>query len=220
MEVVANVEKYEQIIDLLATKIPREFIVNNLYLAGGCVRDISNNKEPKDYDFFMRTDKTEELKELTKDNRLYISKNSIGFNIEGKEIQIVLCTHGSPIDVTGEFDFLNNVAYYCPISKFPLTHIEVYNNRLCINRNARNLMGTLGRISKFVETKGFLPPAMQDMSILGIRLTQLDPITKVSQLVEHARIPAMWDTEVVEAIKIEKDYDTSNSSCEFRGSGA
>ena len=196
----------DKIVLELSNTIPMDFIKENLFIAGGAIRSLVHNETPKDYDFFVKSPEAiEKLKEM--DFRwLYKSDNSIGLYLhESKaEVQIIICSSGTPNKVVDEFDFANNANYYDFANDNLYLNNWVYSKQLKIQTTARNLVGTLARIPKFVE-RGYTLPSVEDLTVLAVRLTKQEPITKLSQLREEARISSCCTENIVLMSGIEAD---------------
>ena len=221
----------DQVILELSKLIPLEFIKENLFIAGGSIRSLVSGEEPQDYDFFMKSDVASQIREYLKDVMKYESDNSIGTYVQeavtshsgltylkNKEIQIIICAKGTPKDIIGEFDFRNNMNYY-DISTGELVIDEYASNKqLKINPMARNLVGTLARVSKFVEKRGFRVPSIEDMTILAIRLTNSEPIESLSELKDASRLRDCLTEKVIESTGIKPDIELYSAQRASHGS--
>lgn len=221
MEILKIKLHLDEVVMKLGELIPMDFIEKNLFISGGAIRSLVNNETPKDYDFFLKfPELLQELDQIAAFKYFYKSKNSIGFRLpDGKELQIIICSMGTPDEVIGEFDFMNNMNYYDLSSKEIIINSHAFSKTLKINTKCRNLLGTLSRIPKFVA-RGFVVPSIEDLTILGVRLTQSEPIVKLSQLMENARISSCCTENVVQMTNLEADIDLSTVNITLRGSGA
>lgn len=211
----------KEVIEEVTEHIPKEFFEKNLFFAGGAVRSLANKESPKDYDVFVRNPEAlAELVTLLEGKYLYKSINAIALKTtSGKEVQFILMTTGSPEEVIGEFDFLMNMNYYVPSTDHPTVNWAAYDKKLRINPKARNILGTLARIPKFVA-RGFEFPDANDMVTLGIRASKMEPVTKTSQLVAHCRLASCVSQTVIFNNQLEEDIDLSTIAVALRGSNA
>jgi len=223
--VLKSIDVKTQLINLIdeleETDLPKGFFKEHLFIAGGSIRSLVNNEVPKDYDIFCRTPEgLEKLKEILKDIQKYSSLNAIGHtSLTGKDIQFILCEIGSPEKIIGEFDFMMNMNYYDPKEDNLVIHYAAYDKKLRVNSKARNVLGTLARISKFVA-RGYECPDATDLVTLGIRASKMEPVVKTSQLVQHCRLASCISSTVIFNNDLEEDYDISSLEITLRGSGA
>lgn len=126
----------------------------NAFIAGGCIYDLANDREPKDYDFFVSNRKlVNKLANAFRNGtaiRAY-SNNAITFG-DG-EYQIVTKYIGSPEDVVGQFDFKHNMFYFYHGKVVGLVEQSyLKSKRLVFNaERARDIAGILLRIPKFIS---------------------------------------------------------------------
>lgn len=187
LEIKRHLEQIKQEILLI---VHDESLVNQMFIAGGAIRSLVNNERVSDYDIFLRNeDQIKLLNEaLAYRSVMYSSKNSIGLiTSTGKHLQFIVCATGTPDNVIGEFDFTCNMNYYELGSGDLEINTDTYTKQLVINSNARNSVGTLLRVGKFVA-KGYLHPSRADMVGLAVKLTKLDPIESYSDLDNYSRM--------------------------------
>ncbi|TVX86016.1 hypothetical protein [Paenibacillus agilis] len=168
-----NQEKNNLIADLPA-HLQDDFAKEG-YISGGCIYSLYNDKEPKDYDFFVRSrslsDKLREffmslvVQETTDDgepkkkniyivhykgNRVVITKNAISI---GNKYQIITKFIGTPKEVVIEFDFKHNMFYHQNGRIDTLSDWDYLDsNSLFYNeQRARDISGTIIRVHKFCE---------------------------------------------------------------------
>ena len=160
----------EQLISLLPEYLQSDFEMES-YIAGGCIYTMYHDYEFKDIDFFIRT---EDLKskllqyfkslnglkiKLCDSKQMWIGEyNGLDLLITNNAIsigdyQIILKDTGNPKDVVGQFDFHHNM-FYIEDGKLhrlvPMSALE--SNELIYNEErARDIVGTIMRVSKFVS---------------------------------------------------------------------
>ncbi len=128
-----------------------EFSQEHCFLAGGAVRDVVREREPKDWDIFFKS-------EAAKDefiSRFGRKMELTGFgNYNWKKFQFITMETGSPTKVTGTFDWTVNMVYFdFALGQFGgNTH---HNNFLNINTKARTPLSAIMRLPYLLE-KGFL----------------------------------------------------------------
>ena len=147
---------------------------DNSFISGGAIYSLYHDKPINDIDFFIESlelkialesyfKRCDGLVTLTKGsqkveigtykgNKLVITDNAITIG----KYQIVLRDYGEANDVVNRFDFMHNM-YYVKKRKFytvaELYYLELDELRFNDNR-ARDIVGTIMRIPKFVE-RGF-----------------------------------------------------------------
>jgi len=168
---------------------------DNTYIAGGCIRDFILREPVQDVDIFIEKHK-EDVVEIVTDSLStmgiyhYKSDNAIGFTFEGYKFQIITCETGNPHDVAKKFDFTMNSNFY-KLDSSGTIYIksinDIKNKQLVFNKECRNLLGTLGRVPKFVN-RGWKVPTKLDMVWLGCQISRLEPVNKLSYLEEESRL--------------------------------
>ena len=150
--------------------IPEKFKLGfekNAYLCGGCIYSLRHDKDPKDFDFFIQSEKLSKelytyfsslpsvkpfknfLKGKYNDMQVTITKYAISIG----KYQIVIKYIGDPEKVLGEFDFKHNCFYY---KNNQLKNVADWkyldtNNLIFNEERARDISGCLLRIPKFIE---------------------------------------------------------------------
>ena len=154
-------EKAQLFVQLLPENLRVKFH-QEMYFAGGCIYSLANNKEPKDYDIFLASDKLiKKLKSL--DIWVHKSDNALSYG----KFQVVTKFYGKPKEVVGQFDFKHNMHWYKPFENslkcgyeeelgYREAFIEdwkyLYTNELIFNKNrARDCDNVWLRIDKFVK---------------------------------------------------------------------
>lgn len=186
-KIIKHLEEVKAEIELI---IPETELIAKMSVCGGAIRSIVRDQRIADYDIFLPDEgAVQELREsLAYRTTLYDSKNSIGLiTATGKHIQFITCAVGDPNIIVGEFDFTCNMNYLRFSNNALVIHDDTYSNQLVVNPNARNAVGTLLRVGKFVA-KGYMHPSRSDMVGLAIRISRLDPITHYSHLEESSRM--------------------------------
>lgn len=126
----------------------------NAFLAGGCIYSLKNDKEPKDYDFFV-TDAAlvNLLLDAYRGRHDVTSITKYAITLGERKYQIVIKYVGSPDEVTSQFDFKHNMFYFYRGKITGLvepSYLET--DRLSFNdTRARDICGVLMRIPKFVS---------------------------------------------------------------------
>lgn len=166
------------------------------FIAGGAIRSIVLDEPVKDVDIFCHNQ--EVIDNI--DNNLGInqfllsgynsSENATSFKIDGVQFQIITVKTGQPLEVIGEFDFEMNMNY---VELVDTTHVYIHNKAavegkvLTINPKCRNKLGTLARLEKFIK-RGYTIGTRNNLLMLGVQLTQLDPVKDFKQLEEGSRL--------------------------------
>jgi hypothetical protein len=142
----AFVEKY------IPSDMRTEFM-NEAYLAGGCIYSLYQDKEVKDYDFFLKSAKFRDklIKRLEKTPGILRTKYALSF--EKGKYQIVLKYIGKPEKVVSEFDFRHNMFFFDNGKVTGLVGEEhLRTTKLSFNADrARDISGVLLRIPKFIS---------------------------------------------------------------------
>lgn len=176
-EIVAKLKKEkDELVSLLPSHLREEFAREG-YISGGCIYSLYNDKEPKDYDFFVHTEKlAERLREFflglvlhenafsddeePKERKIHIvhyagqrvviTKNAISI---GNKYQIITKFVGTPEEVVNEFDFKHNMFYHQNDEIETLSQWDYLDtNKIYYNENrARDISGTIIRVHKFCE---------------------------------------------------------------------
>lgn len=161
-----------QLKELLPDYLQDEFD-DEVYISGGCIYSLYNDKEPKDYDFFVRSeayaqklvdffvtsyldlDAAIEFKEgrmkifYHKGTRVVLTKNAISLGNK----QIITKFIGEPREVINEFDFKHNMFWHENDKIETLSQWDFLDStQLYYNENrARDISGTIIRVHKFCE---------------------------------------------------------------------
>lgn len=179
----------------LSRVISDERFFDNTYIAGGCIRDFILREPVQDVDIFIEKHKEDVVEIVTESLSTmgiyhYKSDNAIGFTFEGYKFQIITCETGNPHDVVNKFDFTMNSNFY-KLDSSGTIYIksinDINNKQLVFNKECRNLLGTLGRVPKFVN-RGWKVPNKLDMVWLGCQISRLEPVNKLSYLEEESRL--------------------------------
>jgi hypothetical protein len=179
-------QKLTDKLNLLYTELPLPIftlIKEHGYFAGGCIRSLLTNDEPKDYDIFF---KDEESLNLIKNNeylkRYFTTNNSINMLLNGVKFQIITLECGFPETVISKFDFTFNQNYFVFSNKalFIKDKESIINKIIEINYDCRNSFDTCIRIEKFLN-RGYKLKSDKEMYKIATRITQLDPVTTKQQ---------------------------------------
>lgn len=167
-----NTEKSNLIADL-PPNLQADFAKEG-YISGGCIYSLYNDKEPKDYDFFVQSaslaerlrefflglvihdsisdDEEPKVKNIYivhyKGNRIVITKNAISIG----KYQIITKFIGAPNEVVSEFDFKHNMFYHQDDKIETLSDWDfLENNAIVYNeQRARDISGTIIRVPRFI----------------------------------------------------------------------
>ncbi|EJW14106.1 hypothetical protein OB446_026835 [Paenibacillus alvei] len=200
-----NQEKKNLIADLPA-HLQDDFAKEG-FISGGCIYSLYNGKEPKDYDFFVRTqsladrlrefymslvvqdtsdDKHKKEKNIFivhyKGQRVVITKNAISI---GKKYQIITKFFGAPKEVVTEFDFKHNMFYHQNDRINTLSDWEYLDsNSLAYNeQRARDISGTIIRVHKFCERGMTITNA--EMSKMLRKLRDIGFTARENEIIEN-----------------------------------
>lgn len=144
-------EIFQDFLNLFEDEKLKEKLKKECYFAGGCIYSLYNDKEPKDYDIFLRSRKLiRELKKI----KIWNYKSTYAFTV-GK-IQVITKFYGQPNKCVEQFDFKHNMYYYIPFSEDINTPLGDYAylklNHLFFNKDrARDIEGVYLRVEKFLN---------------------------------------------------------------------
>lgn len=168
--------KHEQFINTLFHAETRAMIRDNTYFAGGCVRDLSNGKIPRDYDLFFYEQKDcNKFIELSV-NEFSLQKTKAGnANCKkGTAVQVITMISEYPAKLIRTFDFTINNGFYCLRSDKLVVPREKTN--LVINPEIYSPFNALLRVSKFTEL-GYKVPD-KTLFKLGLLITKFKDETE------------------------------------------
>lgn len=144
---------FDEFVEMFIPEHLQGYFIQNAFIAGGCIYSLANNKEPKDYDFFV-TDKTlaHNLINYFKSHEDNIPITKYAITLGNGKYQIVIKYIGFPKDVVAEFDFKHNMFYFYQGKLEGLVeHEYLESNKLSFNDDrARDICGVLLRIPKFI----------------------------------------------------------------------
>lgn len=160
----------KEFVSMLPESIREEFNEKS-YIGGGAIYSIYNNKEPKDYDFFLIDEylakKLHMIFSLNsnlkyksgvkigsfKNLHMVITDNAISIG----QFQIITRWVGTPKEVIGQFDFLHNHFYMYRDKIETLTEWNYLDdNELRFNTNrVRDVANCIMRMNKFLN-RGFI----------------------------------------------------------------
>ncbi len=186
--VTLNKNKISQICKEWFKKMTQELPVNlrdqfedEAFIVGGCIRSLILGEKVKDIDICFRkeSDLIENLKTL---NLGYTSSNAITLYVEKMQYQLIWVDKGHPQDIIDIFDFTMNMNYYSPKScTLEITDVNsILNKQLVINPRCRNTVGTLARVTKFVN-RGYKVPSIVDFLQVATAISKT-PIKTYDQL--------------------------------------
>lgn len=220
--IVHEVARYKQL--LLSVGISEASLMGS-FIAGGCLRSLALCEEVKDVDIFCHNDKVIDniknemeyflYKATTRSNEVglvgvspLVSPNALTFSIRGVQFQVIKVKTGQPMEVIGEFDFEMNMNYFEFVSDVPYfqNYEAVMAKTLTINPNCRNKLGTLARLEKFLR-RGYTIGSKMSLLQLGTQISQLDPITKFSQMETESKLYFTFE-EYEETNFVEKDTES------------
>jgi hypothetical protein len=130
-----------------------EFIMKHGFLAGGAVRDIPRQVEPKDYDIFFKSkEAVEAFKEVFGKRKEFSITGLNNYNF--LNFQFITIRFGSPQEVIDSFDWNVNQVYY-DFSTDKLGGDGLYTgNQLRLNTKAQKPLSAILRIPYLIK-KGF-----------------------------------------------------------------
>lgn len=158
---------------LLLPKHLRSDFTREAYISGGCIYSLYNDKEPKDFDFFVESETfVKKLRNFfmslivyetyndgqTKDKKIYIvhyngervvvTKNAISIG----KYQIITKFFGKPEVVVGQFDFMHNTYWHDNDGVHAWNQWDFLDSTQLIynEERARDISGTIMRVSRFV----------------------------------------------------------------------
>lgn len=174
-EVATRLSTEKETLKNILPKHLHDDFTRDAYISGGCIYSLYNGNEPKDYDFFVKSEsfaKTvrdffisllsidQQLELAENDNkinvvhyngvRIVITRYALSFD---KKYQIVTKFVGSIDEVVNEFDFKHNMFYYENDRIDTLSDWDYLDsNSLVYNeKRARDISGTIIRVHKFCE---------------------------------------------------------------------
>ncbi|OME54052.1 hypothetical protein BSK59_15840 [Paenibacillus odorifer] len=144
------------------------------FISGGCIYSLYNDKEPKDYDFFVESeslanrlreffmslvipevvadDEKPKVKNIYivhyRGHRIVVTKNAISIG----KYQIITKFFGAPKQVVGQFDFMHNTYWHKNNRIDALSDWDfLEDTKLVYNeQRARDITGTIIRVPRFI----------------------------------------------------------------------
>jgi len=174
-------EKLNEKLNLLSTILPIKLFItikDNGYFAGGCIRSLVKNEEPKDYDvFFCDEGIVNEIKENEFLQKYFTTQNSININIGGSKFQLITMDYGDASCVIDKFDFTFNMNFYRFADNYLVIKDKqaVLDKTIRVNYNCRNSFDTCVRIEKFIRY-GYTLESDKEMYKIATRVSQLQPV--------------------------------------------
>lgn len=166
--------------------------IEDMFIAGGCIRSVLEGETPKDIDIFFKSNvDLEKVRNMFKLDlpHTFITDNAISLTIEGIKYQFITTCKGTPLDVINEFDFTMNMNYF-DFEKNQLyiqDKMAIFDKQLKVNLNCRNKLGTLSRIAKFVN-RGYKIPSQMNLLELGVQLTKENEIKDFETMQSESRL--------------------------------
>lgn len=197
IEMRLELEK-QNLIDLLPDGFKEDFAAE-AYISGNSIWSLYNDKSPKDYDFFIRTESLAiRLRKyfesiagyhgkisggVYKDHPLLISDNAISIG----KYQIITRWIGNPLDVCGQFDFAHLQFYYEDKKVDTVSDFEFLESKtLRYNESrARDIVGSVMRLNKFVE-RGMKAP-QREVSKMLLKLKEVGFNEREVEILEEAK---------------------------------
>lgn len=163
---------------------------SGLYFAGGCIRSLVQDEQPKDYDLFFQDSSIRKAFMLTCEQEGLGKQtlNSFSFKVNDQDFQVITIECETPHDEVMSFDFTCNMNYYDLKTK----ELFIYDARaaedkeLIINFNCRNPFDTFYRVFDFMA-RGYSAPSQTGKDMLAVRMSQIDPIHTKGQFVDSTR---------------------------------
>lgn len=148
-----NVEKdLQKVVDLVVEHLKIENFKDDIYIAGGAIRDLVNGKVPKDYDFYItNVTSAQAIKILVGKKYIFNVNGNLDTYINGYRINMVFTPEFclKPQDLLKQFNFFQNMNFYhkgvLSLDGF------VKSKELIVNPNSAYPLGTLMKIPRMVE---------------------------------------------------------------------
>lgn len=178
--------KCRELIDNLRVVFKDEIFYEDAYIAGGCIRSMILDEHIKDVDIFLKSSRA--ISYLKGLKLGFESANAITFYLDGMRYQIIINTTGLPKEVIGEFDFTVNMSSYDYITDelYIESEEDIKAKQLTFNPKCRNKIGSLGRLTKFVN-RGYKIPDRLNILQIGVDLTECSPISTFEELEIQSR---------------------------------
>lgn len=159
------------ILNELTTKLVEVFgadlPLHHAFLAGGCLRDLAQGEEPKDYDLFFfskeDTDKVNAYFTSIENNNSFpapvssVTKSSLSnwnvdFSFKGKvyRFQFITLVHGQPEDLVKTFDFTVNSNYYNIAAEETVLHPDAWSKVLKPCEKILRPLNAIIRTTRFI----------------------------------------------------------------------
>jgi len=174
---------HEDLVDSLYLQTTKDIIKTKTFFAGGCVRDLIRNKQPKDYDLFFFSEEDRDLFVKEAHNNFALKKTAINnYNIQVGDckVQIITVVCGMPDNLVKTFDFTINQGFYVPQLDI-LKHGDAGSDLLVCD-NIQSPLNALVRTIKFVNDGYNI--TSETMIRLGVAVSKMQPITTEDQLIE------------------------------------
>jgi hypothetical protein len=149
----------DEISTFLVERLGNILPLENAFFAGGCIRDLMLNIEPRDYDiYFYYPEDTNKIKSYfaTNQNNViqsFLDNWNLTLEYKGKPVvfQFITLMSGTPDNIVNRFDFTMNMNYYVFSTEEIRIHPDVGDLRLHPGSNICRPIHALCRITKFMS---------------------------------------------------------------------
>lgn len=143
--------KSQELFNILPPEIRKEYY-KNIFVAGGAIYSLANNKEVHDYDLYIKDKEYLDIlcsffEENSKELGAFITENAITW----KDIQIIKVYYGTPEYVISTFDFMHCKGYYDIYKGVVYNPWFIYTDELKFNEFCNHPTSAFFRIPKFLS---------------------------------------------------------------------
>lgn len=152
-----------KLVEVLGADLP----LHQAFLAGGCLRDLAQGEEPKDYDlFFFSKEDTEKVNTyftsiennnsfpapISSVTKSSLSNWNVDFSFKGKvyHFQFITIVYGQPENLVKTFDFTVNANYYNIATEEIVINPATWNKVLVPCEKILRPLNAIVRITKFI----------------------------------------------------------------------
>lgn len=160
-------QQLQNVLDTFVSFFKLESIKDDIYIAGGAIRDLKNNRTPKDYDIYFTNPQSGAIAKKLVSKKYPLNTNgNLDSWLEGMRLNAIFneefCV--KPQELIGEFNFHQNMNFYHKgqlyIDRF------IYQNSLVLNKKAKYPLGVLMKLPRMMEL-GYCINESSMTSILG-----------------------------------------------------
>lgn len=163
-------QEFELICNKLTELYPSINWRTKMFLAGGAIRDLANDQQPKDYDLYLKDIETvNAVVELFRDDpnvqKTYLKNYSLILSLDNDReiaIQIIAMLYGDPQTVVSKFDFTINHNFFSFDNEgtdphFSL-HTDALGKELIPGQDIFRPTVALARLNKFLSRGYYISP--------------------------------------------------------------